>query len=75
MWPELTPKRRPAARMCVHAPLTRVLQEVMDVFSPPRYAQFYSQEEFCHYNMFNHHFFEGQVRAGLPSQLKGLAPP
>ncbi|KAJ8390286.1 hypothetical protein AAFF_G00108550 [Aldrovandia affinis] len=23
-----------------------------------RYAQFYSQEEFCHYNMFNHHFFD-----------------
>ncbi|XP_035281113.1 rRNA N6-adenosine-methyltransferase ZCCHC4 isoform X3 [Anguilla anguilla] len=22
-----------------------------------RYAQFYSQKEFCHYNMFNHHFF------------------
>ncbi|KAJ8382192.1 hypothetical protein SKAU_G00029700 [Synaphobranchus kaupii] len=22
-----------------------------------RYAQFYSEEEFCHYNMFNHHFF------------------
>uniref|UniRef100_A0A3Q3X8E1 GRF-type domain-containing protein n=1 Tax=Mola mola TaxID=94237 RepID=A0A3Q3X8E1_MOLML len=27
-----------------------------------RYAQFYSQEEFCHYNMFNHHFFDGEVR-------------
>ncbi|XP_068164429.1 rRNA N6-adenosine-methyltransferase ZCCHC4 isoform X2 [Antennarius striatus] len=24
-----------------------------------RYAQFYSREEFCHYNMFNHHFFDG----------------
>lgn len=22
-----------------------------------RYSQFYSEEEFCHYNMFNHHFF------------------
>ena len=21
-------------------------------------AQFYEEEEFCHYNMFNHHFFE-----------------
>lgn len=26
-----------------------------------RYAQFYSQEEFCHYNMFNHHFFGGEA--------------
>ncbi|KAM3590515.1 uncharacterized protein V6R79_010997 [Siganus canaliculatus] len=26
-----------------------------------RYAQFYSQEEFCHYNMFNHHFFDGEA--------------
>ncbi|XP_063778037.1 rRNA N6-adenosine-methyltransferase ZCCHC4 isoform X2 [Pseudophryne corroboree] len=25
-----------------------------------RYSQFYSQEEFCHYNMFNHHFFGGE---------------
>ncbi|KAM6908873.1 rRNA N(6)-adenosine-methyltransferase ZCCHC4 [Xenentodon cancila] len=25
-----------------------------------RYAQFYGPEEFCHYNMFNHHFFGGQ---------------
>uniref|UniRef100_H3CLE3 rRNA N(6)-adenosine-methyltransferase ZCCHC4 n=1 Tax=Tetraodon nigroviridis TaxID=99883 RepID=H3CLE3_TETNG len=30
-----------------------------------RYAQFYSQEEFCHYNMFNHHFFEGQASRTL----------
>ncbi|XP_030630024.1 rRNA N(6)-adenosine-methyltransferase ZCCHC4 [Chanos chanos] len=22
-----------------------------------RYSQFYGQDEFCHYNMFNHHFF------------------
>lgn len=22
-----------------------------------RYCQFYGQDEFCHYNMFNHHFF------------------
>ncbi|KAF7644414.1 hypothetical protein LDENG_00222410 [Lucifuga dentata] len=26
-----------------------------------RYAQFYDQEEFCHYNMFNHHFFGGKA--------------
>uniref|UniRef100_A0A8C6SXP7 Zinc finger, CCHC domain containing 4 n=1 Tax=Neogobius melanostomus TaxID=47308 RepID=A0A8C6SXP7_9GOBI len=26
-----------------------------------RYAQFYSQGEFCHYNMFNHHFFGGEA--------------
>ncbi|KAK5848723.1 hypothetical protein PBY51_006315 [Eleginops maclovinus] len=25
------------------------------------YAQFYSQTEFCHYNMFNHHFFDGEA--------------
>ncbi|XP_078071689.1 rRNA N(6)-adenosine-methyltransferase ZCCHC4 isoform X2 [Mustelus asterias] len=25
-----------------------------------RYSQFYSEEEFCHYNMFNHHFFGGK---------------
>ncbi|XP_063313920.1 rRNA N6-adenosine-methyltransferase ZCCHC4 isoform X1 [Pelobates fuscus] len=30
-----------------------------------RYSQFYSEEEFCHYNMFNHHFFGGE-----PSQSK-----
>ncbi|XP_068455737.1 rRNA N6-adenosine-methyltransferase ZCCHC4 [Clinocottus analis] len=28
-----------------------------------RYAQFYSQDEFCHYNMFNHHFFDGEAAA------------
>ncbi|KAI7796708.1 rRNA N6-adenosine-methyltransferase ZCCHC4 isoform X1 [Triplophysa rosa] len=26
-----------------------------------RYCQFYGQDEFCHYNMFNHHFFEKEV--------------
>lgn len=26
-----------------------------------RYAQFYGQDEFCHYNMFNHHFFGGEA--------------
>lgn len=30
-----------------------------------RYAQFYSQDEFCHYNMFNHHFFGGKVLYNL----------
>uniref|UniRef100_A0AAY4A1L0 rRNA N(6)-adenosine-methyltransferase ZCCHC4 n=1 Tax=Denticeps clupeoides TaxID=299321 RepID=A0AAY4A1L0_9TELE len=24
------------------------------------YSQFYGQDEFCHYNMFNHHFFSGE---------------
>ncbi|XP_029445833.1 rRNA N6-adenosine-methyltransferase ZCCHC4 isoform X2 [Rhinatrema bivittatum] len=27
----------------------------------PRYSQFYTDEEFCHYNMFNHHFFGGEA--------------
>lgn len=26
-----------------------------------RYSQFYTEEEFCHYNMFNHHFFGGET--------------
>uniref|UniRef100_A0A3Q2Z101 rRNA N(6)-adenosine-methyltransferase ZCCHC4 n=1 Tax=Hippocampus comes TaxID=109280 RepID=A0A3Q2Z101_HIPCM len=26
-----------------------------------RYAQFYGQDEFCHYNMFNHHFFDSEA--------------
>ncbi|XP_068134395.1 rRNA N6-adenosine-methyltransferase ZCCHC4 isoform X2 [Hyperolius riggenbachi] len=26
-----------------------------------RYSQFYSKEEFCHYNMFNNHFFGGEA--------------
>ncbi|XP_042326266.1 rRNA N6-adenosine-methyltransferase ZCCHC4 isoform X2 [Sceloporus undulatus] len=25
-----------------------------------RYTQFYTEEEFCHYNMFNHYFFAGE---------------
>ncbi|NWI04133.1 ZCHC4 protein, partial [Tichodroma muraria] len=25
-----------------------------------RYSQFYTEDEFCHYNMFNHHFFGGE---------------
>lgn len=27
-----------------------------------RYSQFYTEDSFCHYNMFNHHFFDGKVR-------------
>lgn len=30
-----------------------------------RYAQFHSQEEFCHYNMFNHHFFDGEASSAV----------
>ncbi|XP_026154867.1 rRNA N(6)-adenosine-methyltransferase ZCCHC4 [Mastacembelus armatus] len=30
-----------------------------------RYAQFYSQDEFCHYNMFNHHFFGGEPSSAV----------
>ncbi|KAF3697522.1 Zinc finger CCHC domain-containing protein 4 [Channa argus] len=30
-----------------------------------RYAQFYSQDEFCHYNMFNHHFFGGEASSSV----------
>ncbi|XP_060044244.1 rRNA N6-adenosine-methyltransferase ZCCHC4 isoform X2 [Erinaceus europaeus] len=26
-----------------------------------RYSQFYMEDSFCHYNMFNHHFFDGTV--------------
>ncbi|XP_020636079.3 rRNA N(6)-adenosine-methyltransferase ZCCHC4 isoform X3 [Pogona vitticeps] len=26
-----------------------------------RYSQFYTEEEFCHYNMFNHYFFAGEA--------------
>jgi len=26
-----------------------------------RYAQFYDQDDFCHYNMFNHHLFGGEA--------------
>ncbi len=31
-------------------------------FCPLRYCQFYGQDEFCRYNMFNHHFFEDEVK-------------
>ncbi|XP_074722030.1 rRNA N(6)-adenosine-methyltransferase ZCCHC4 isoform X2 [Strix uralensis] len=27
----------------------------------PRYSQFYTEDEFCHYNMFNHYFFGGEA--------------
>lgn len=37
----------------------RLGQEVTGVSPSSRYAQFYSQEDFCHYNMFNQHFFQG----------------
>uniref|UniRef100_UPI0037E9AA80 rRNA N6-adenosine-methyltransferase ZCCHC4 n=1 Tax=Semicossyphus pulcher TaxID=241346 RepID=UPI0037E9AA80 len=30
-----------------------------------RYAQFYSRDEFCHYNMFNHHFFDGEASSAV----------
>lgn len=30
-----------------------------------RYAQFYSRDEFCHYNMFNHHFFDGEASSSV----------
>ncbi|XP_072233079.1 rRNA N6-adenosine-methyltransferase ZCCHC4 [Leuresthes tenuis] len=40
-----------------------------------RYAQFYSQDEFCHYNMFNHHFFgeeaSSAVLSAFVSELDG----
>lgn len=26
-----------------------------------RYSQFYMEDSFCHYNMFNHHFFDGKA--------------
>lgn len=29
-------------------------------FRPLRYCQFYGQDEFCRYNMFNHHFFDDE---------------
>ncbi|XP_074085785.1 rRNA N(6)-adenosine-methyltransferase ZCCHC4 isoform X3 [Macrotis lagotis] len=35
-----------------------------------RYSQFYTEESFCHYNMFNHHFFDG--KAALESCRKFL---
>uniref|UniRef100_A0A8C5LU77 Zinc finger CCHC-type containing 4 n=1 Tax=Leptobrachium leishanense TaxID=445787 RepID=A0A8C5LU77_9ANUR len=30
-----------------------------------RYSQFYGEEEFCHYNMFNHHFFGGEAAQSM----------
>ncbi|XP_003773389.1 rRNA N6-adenosine-methyltransferase ZCCHC4 [Sarcophilus harrisii] len=35
-----------------------------------RYSQFYTEESFCHYNMFNHHFFDG--KAGFETCRKFL---
>ncbi|KPP63813.1 hypothetical protein Z043_117893 [Scleropages formosus] len=34
-------------------------------YTSTEYAQFYAQDEFCHYNMFNHHFFGGEAAKGL----------
>jgi len=34
-------------------------------FWPLRYCQFFGQDEFCHYNMFNHHFFDDEVKTNL----------
>ncbi|KAL0970448.1 hypothetical protein UPYG_G00242100 [Umbra pygmaea] len=36
-----------------------------------RYAQFYSSDEFCHYNMFNHHFFGGEAANGVLQAFLG----
>lgn len=33
---------------------------------PLRYCQFFGQDEFCHYNMFNHHFFDDEVKTKPP---------
>ncbi|XP_058480172.1 rRNA N6-adenosine-methyltransferase ZCCHC4 [Solea solea] len=30
-----------------------------------RYAQFYGRDEFCHYNMFNHHLFGGEASSAV----------
>ncbi|XP_066429316.1 rRNA N6-adenosine-methyltransferase ZCCHC4 [Eleutherodactylus coqui] len=30
-----------------------------------RYSQFYGEDEFCHYNMFNHHFFGGEAAQSI----------
>ncbi|KAM3857832.1 rRNA N(6)-adenosine-methyltransferase ZCCHC4 [Diretmus argenteus] len=30
-----------------------------------RFAQFYGEDEFCHYNMFNHHFFGGEASSSV----------
>lgn len=39
-----------------HEPMKSLLLDI-DL----RYAQFYGPDEFCHYNMFNHHFFGGEA--------------
>lgn len=43
-----------------HEPMKSLLLD-MDL----RYAQFYRQDEFCHYNMFNHHFFDGEASGAV----------
>ncbi|KAM9836824.1 rRNA N(6)-adenosine-methyltransferase ZCCHC4 [Aulostomus maculatus] len=43
-----------------NAPMTSLLLDI-----DTRYGQFYSQDEFCHYNMFNHHFFNGEASSGV----------
>lgn len=44
----------------IHKPMQSLLLDI-----DFRYAQFYSQDEFCHYNMFNHHFFDGETSSGV----------
>ncbi|KAM9330372.1 rRNA N(6)-adenosine-methyltransferase ZCCHC4 [Gastrophryne carolinensis] len=34
-----------------------------------RYSQFYNKDEFCHYNMFNHHFFSGKAPLSVCQQF------
>lgn len=41
--------------------MTRQVTAVINKLSY-RYSQFYMEDSFCHYNMFNHHFFDGKVR-------------
>nr|XP_057934203.1 rRNA N6-adenosine-methyltransferase ZCCHC4 isoform X2 [Doryrhamphus excisus] len=36
-----------------------------------RYAQFYTQDEFCHYNMFNHHFFGSEAPSAVLQAFLG----
>uniref|UniRef100_A0A6I8RX77 Uncharacterized protein n=1 Tax=Xenopus tropicalis TaxID=8364 RepID=A0A6I8RX77_XENTR len=33
----------------------------LELLLPLEYSQFYWEGEFCHYNMFNHHFFGGEA--------------
>ncbi|KAM4612034.1 rRNA N(6)-adenosine-methyltransferase ZCCHC4 isoform 2-T2 [Polymixia lowei] len=43
-----------------HEPMQSLLLDI-DI----RYAQFYGEDEFCHYNMFNHHFFGGEAASAV----------